>query len=365
MSFGRGSSAGREDDFEGRESGAFSGAGSAGRSETEFEGSLHDLPKSLVAVSTANSMEDVGGAGACGEDNFDDHVVEFRNLLLAASAESGFVLHRLNSRNSFIVHLSMHAPSLARVFDGESGRVSRMFCRQGFGRGSRERDTARLDVSSHDVIRSVPACYSPRIHGLPQYYDCSYAWDSTSSNSRLVRGPEPRGGTKWSRRGSLRKVRQDVGKKLAFPQQLSGKLHVETWAGGCQSLNLEISQDQEIGRGCAVVGFPPRTPCVTPVLPGPGSDTRMKMGWKIMTKTEYSGVCFFQNAAGMWERWVLPLLTGAVDWVWKGSYRTAWAVPCDSSCSSFMAGHSYPVCGAIGSLMKPGVLRGKRQRLRT
>ena len=41
-----------------------------------------------------------------------------------------------------------------------------------------------------------------------------------------------------------------------------------------------------------MVGFRPRTPFVTPVLPGPGSDIRMKMGWKIMTETEKSGVVF-------------------------------------------------------------------------
>ena len=45
-----------------------------------------------------------------------------------------------------------------------------------------------------------------------------------------------------------------------------------------------------------------------------------------------------QDAVGMWERWVLPLLTGALDWVWKGSYRSAWAVPCGSSSS---CSHSY------------------------
>ena len=127
------------------------------------------------------------------------------------------------------------------------------------------------------------------------------------------------GGTKWSRRGSLCKARQDVGEKLAFPQQLSEKLHVETWAGGCKSLNLRISQEQEIEGRCAVEGFPPRTPFVTLVLPGPGSDIRMKMGWKIMTKTEKSGVWFFQNAGDLWRRWVLLLLVGAVDGVWKGS----------------------------------------------
>ena len=84
-------------------------------------------------------------------------------------------------------------------------------------------------------------------------------------------------------------------------------------------------------------GFPPRTPFVTLVLPGPGSDIRMKMGWKIMPKTEKSGVWSFQNAGSMWEEWVLPLLAGAVDWVWKGSSRTAWAVPCGSWCSCLYA----------------------------
>ena len=44
--------------------------------------------------------------------------------------------------------------------------------------------------------------------------------------------------------------------------------------------------------------FRPRTPSVTPVLPGPGSDIRMKMGWKIMTKTEKSGVWFFPECSG-------------------------------------------------------------------
>ena len=63
-------SAGCKDDFEGHESGTFSGAGSAGRRETEFEGSLHDFPNSLVAVGTANAMEDVGGAGARGRGQF-------------------------------------------------------------------------------------------------------------------------------------------------------------------------------------------------------------------------------------------------------------------------------------------------------
>ena len=88
----------------GHESGAFSCAVALDRRETEFECSLHDLANSLVAVGTANAVEDVGGAGACGEDIFDHNVVEFRNLLLAASAESGFVLHRFDS---LVIHPCM------------------------------------------------------------------------------------------------------------------------------------------------------------------------------------------------------------------------------------------------------------------
>ena len=51
---------------EGHESVTFSGGGSAGRSETELEGSLHDLLNSLVAGGAANALGDVGVAGACG-----------------------------------------------------------------------------------------------------------------------------------------------------------------------------------------------------------------------------------------------------------------------------------------------------------
>ena len=103
------------------------------------------------------------------------------------------------------------------------------------------------------------------------------------------------GGSTWCQ------VRHPAGEKLAFAQQVSGKVHVETWAGGCQSLNLKISQEQEIERKCAVVRFPPRIPFVTPALPGPGSDIRMKMGWNFWTKTEKSAVCFFSRMPGYVE----------------------------------------------------------------
>ena len=132
-------------------------------------------------------------------------------------------------------------------------------------------------------------------------------------------------------------VRHTAEEKLAFAHQLSGSMHVETCAGGLESPNLRIFQEQEIKGRCAVSAFPPRIPFVTPVLPGPGSDIRMMMGWKVMSKTEKSGVWFFQNVGGLLGRLKIPMLIGAVDWVWKGSYHTAWAVPSGSSCSCLYA----------------------------
>ena len=52
MSFGRGCSAGCEDNFEGHESRAFSGAGSAGRGEDTFDDFVHAFENSLVAEPT-------------------------------------------------------------------------------------------------------------------------------------------------------------------------------------------------------------------------------------------------------------------------------------------------------------------------
>ena len=119
-------------------------------------------------------------------------MVEFENLQLAALAEFGH-LHCLNSRNSLICHSSMHAPSLARVIDGAGGGVCDLVSGVGVGSLLQGCGTARLDGLLHDVIRPVPAYGNPRIQGLPEYYDCSYARWSTSSNSRPERLPEPRG----------------------------------------------------------------------------------------------------------------------------------------------------------------------------
>ena len=158
--------------------------------------------------------------------------------------------------------------------------------------------TARVDGSLHDVIHSVSACPNSRIRGHTECHGFSCGQLCSSPNSRVVRGPGLRGVTKGQ-------VRQGAGEKLAFAQQLSGRVHVGTWAGGSKSLNLRISQEKEIMARCADASFPSLIPFVTPVLPGPGSDIRMKMRWKVQSKTRKSGVWFFQNAGGWLGEWCI------------------------------------------------------------
>ena len=87
---------------------------------------------------------------------------------------------------------------------------------------------------------------------------------------------------------------------------------------------------------CAGASFLSLIPFVTPVLPGPGSDIGMKMGWKVQSKTRKSGVWFFQR---------------------KGSYQTAWAVPCGSSYSCSYAYGRGPAIGSqvSGHILESGV----------
>ena len=286
-------------------------------------------------------------------------MLEIKNSLLAA--ESGYSLRRLNSLNSLICHPSMHAPSLASEMCVDSVGVvgARRFCHGGNG-VSRLLGTARVD-GLHDVIRSVSARSNSLIRG---HTECNGSF-SVRWAPLLIRV--------WY--VGLDLVEERAGERLAFAQQLSGRVHVGTWAGGNNCLNLRISQEKEIMARCAVSGFSPRTPFVTPVLPGPGSDVRMKMEWKLLGKTRKSRVWFFRDAGGWLGSGVWPMLMGAVDWVRKGSYHTSWAVPCGSLCTCSYAYGRGPAVGsrtgercwpllagvwrAIAPLMKPWCAEGE------
>ena len=228
------------------------------------------------------------------------------------AAESGCSLHCLNSLNSLICHPSMHAPSLASgLFVESDGLV-------GVGGlcGSHSGDacwsgTTRMDGLQHAGIQAVSACLNSLIREHTECHGSSCGQLCSSPNSRVVRGPLLRGGTK-------EQVRQGAGGKACF----------------CSAtVRQDACRGKEIMARCAVSGFSPRTFFVTPVLPGPDSDIRMKMGWTVLEKTRNSGVWFFWAVEGLLGCGVWMGLIGAVDWVRKGSYHTAWATLGGSLCT--------------------------------
>ena len=94
--------------------------------------------------------------------------------------------------------------------------------------------------------------------------------------------------------------------------------------------------------GCAVRVACPSCPDYFPEPPGPGRIIRNMLGWSLLEKTEKSGVWIFRSA--LQGENLFSLLDTVGDWERKGSYRTAWAVPCDSSCTcSYVYGHGHAI----------------------
>ena len=154
-------------------------------------------------------------------------------------------------------------------------------------------------------------------------------------------------------------------------QQAPLKLHEETWEGLlCNQGNF---REVEIAPGCVVKVACPSCPDYSPEPPGPGIVIRNMLGWSRLEKTERSGVSVFRGA--LQGENLFSSLDVAGDWERKGSYRTAWAVPLDSSCTcSYAYGHG-PAIGphtgkrcwpllagvwrAIAPLMQPWCAEGE------
>ena len=151
------------------------------------------------------------------------------------------------------------------------------------------------------------------------------------------------------------------------------KLHDETWAGLLRNQGLKFSQEKEIVPGRAVAVACPSCPDNSPEPPGPGRVIRNMLGWSQLEKTARSGVWLFR--AALKGDNLFSSLFSAGDWVKKGSYHTAWSVPCDSSCTcSYAYGqgpgtgphtgeHCWPLLAgvwrAIAPLMKPWCAEGE------
>ena len=151
------------------------------------------------------------------------------------------------------------------------------------------------------------------------------------------------GGTKSLSTCTRTGVRRLAVEKLASPQQASLKLHEEMWAGLPMNLGPRIFREVEIVLRCAVRVACPSCPDYYPEPPGPGIVIRNMLGWTLEEKNLGSGVWLFRGA--LQGKNLFSSLDAFGDWVRKGSYHTAWAVPCNSSCSCSYAYGQGPAIG--------------------
>ena len=160
----------------------------------------------------------------------------------------------------------------------------------------------------------------------------------------VVHAAGVRGGTKASSMSTRIGVWCPAVEKLASPQQAPGSLHGEVWASILQKQGPKIFREVEIVPGCAVTVACPSCPDHSPEQPGPGRIIRNMLGWSLEEKNVVgSGVWLFRGA--LQGKNHPSSLDPIGAWVRKGSYHTAWAVQCDSSCT---CSYSYGQGPAIG-----------------
>ena len=193
-------------------------------------------------------------------------------------------------------------------------------------------------------------------------------------NSCHVHAAEVRRGTKALSTSTRFGVRCPAVEELASPQQAPGSLHEEVWASILQNQGPKIFREVEIIPGCAATVACPSCPDHSPEPPGPGRIIRNMLGWSLLEKNEVGcGVWLFRGALQGKNLFSSLDVTG--DWVRKGSYHTAWAVPCNSSCACSYSYGQGPAVGphtgrrcwpllegvwrAIAPLMKPWCAEGE------
>ena len=210
-------------------------------------------------------------------------------------------------------------PDVSHSFDLSSVRVDSPLTR-----------VQRVTAALHGHHNACGTHFSQNSYSV---HDACDVWNSENSRGDTEVGRQhfcAHGETKSLSTCTRTGVRRPAVEKLASPQQAPLKLHEETWAGLLKNRGLRISQEVEIVPGCAVRVARPSCPDYSSDPPGPGRIIRNMLGWSRLEKTERSGQG--EN--------LFSLLDTAGDWERKGSYRIAWAVPCNSSCScSYAYGH--------------------------
>ena len=153
-------------------------------------------------------------------------------------------------------------------------------------------------------------------------------------------------------------------KVTEYEYQDRGSLHGEVWASILHNQGPKIFREVEIVPGCAVRVACPSCPDYSLEPPGPDGVIRNMIGWSRLEKTERSGVWLFLGA--LQGENLFSLLDAAGDWERKGSYRTAWAVPLDSSCTCSYAYLMQPWCaeGEVPTAANLNLYRGWKSCVR-
>ena len=183
---------------------------------------------------------------------------------------------------------------------------------------------------THDMHGDMSSCGS--VHGGGVHVNSSGIVHLNSGgavvhrNSCNLHAAGVRGGTKASSMSTRIGVRCPAVEKLASPQQAPGSLHGEVWAGILLKRGPKIFREVEIVPGCAVTVACPSCLDHSPEPPWPGRIIRNMLGRSLEEKNVVgSGVWLFRCA--LQGKSLFSALDALGDWVRKGSYHTAWAVP--------------------------------------
>ena len=361
----------------------FTGAGS----ENEFHDAQVVVPGSSGAAARYSTL---GTSGGCSEVNLNDaqllpvsgllgkgtsrgqrEVADVVTVWPTSSAVSSAVGRRRQRAPVACVPPPVAGGNRAERQCNEAGSF---FVSQDFASIRVENPSSRV-ARVNSALHNLCLVHSPSIPAHNSHARMSHARcvvnsvGDTEDGRRLSCVP---GETKSMSTSSLTGVRRSAVYESAHTQQTPLKLHVETWAGLLRNQGPKIFREVEIVPGCAVRVACPSCPDYYPESPGPGIVIRNMLIWSRLEKTERSGAWLFRGA--LQGENLFSLHDAAGDWERKGSYRTAWSVPCNSSCScSYAYGHG-PAIGphtgercwpllarvwrAIAPLMKPWCAEG-------
>ena len=144
---------------------------------------------------------------------------------------------------------------------------------------------------------------------------------------KVQRGVCVLGGTKSLSTSTRTGVRRSAVFGSAHTQQTPLKLHVEKWEGLVRNRARRFSGKWKSYRGVLSVWLVLHVLIILLSHLGQAEKIRNMLGWSLLEKTERSGVWVFRGA--LQGKNLFSSLDVVGDWERKGSYHTAWAVPCD------------------------------------